>query len=1175
MSFVHLHVHSEYSLIDGTLRVKDAVKQAKERGMPAIALTDQGNLFAMVKFYKAALGAGIKPIFGADCLVYENAQTPPSRVVLLAQNDTGFLHLTELLSQAYCEGQHDDKPCLNRDWLTAEKTDGLIALIGVDSDLGRGLVHGLDHVVDEALAFWTQRFPDRLYLELTRTNRVNEGAFIESAVDLAIAKDLPVVASNDVRFLDQSDFDAHEVRVCINQGRTLEDPRRPRDYSDRQYLRTATEMRELFADIPEAIDNSLAIAERCNVTLKLGENFLPNFPTPEGQTESDYLRELSARGLEQRLERVPEEDHQTYRERLERELDVIIQMGFPGYFLIVADFIQWAKRQDIPVGPGRGSGAGSIVAWALLITDIDPMAYDLLFERFLNPERVSMPDFDIDFCMEGRDRVIDYVAEQYGRDAVSQIATHGTMAAKAVVRDVGRVLGYPYGFVDRIAKLIPFKPGMDVSLDDALGRTEKSQKEPERYSADLKDFYDRDEEVQAIIDMGRALQGLPRSVGKHAGGVLIAPSKLTDFTPMFCEANHASPASQLDKDDVEAVGLVKFDFLGLRNLTIIDWALKAINATREKAGEKPIDISAIPMDDPKSFELLKRCETTAVFQLESKGMKGLIKKLQPDNFEEIIALVALFRPGPLDSGMVDDFILRKKGEQQVEYLHPWLEDVLKPTYGVIVYQEQVMQIAQILAGYTLGGADLLRRAMGKKKVEEMAKQRQIFLDGAKEKGVDVDEAGYIFDLVEKFAGYGFNKSHSAAYALVAYQTAWLKAHYPAYFMAAVLSADMDNTDKVVGLIEECRRMELDVVPPSVQRCAYRFTAGGEREIVYGLGAIRGVGEGVIQRIVEERAENGPFRDMNDFCQRVGAGTLNKRVLEAMVCAGALDELGPSRAALHAHIPEAMKAASQVATAAEAGMSDLFGGMDEPETAVASPIKAIPEWSDDERLRLEKNMLGLYLTGHPINQYLDELTRFITGRLDTLTDKAESAAAAAGGGFVRGTPAVVAGLCVAERTMRTQTGDKQLFITLDDGRGRGEMRLVGDDIEVLADRVGRDQLVIVEGDVSFDSFNGNLRIRHKRLYTLGEARARFAQCVTVALTPDCGIEATERLLDIVEPFREAEGLPVIVEVQSELGRGAFRLSDEWRVAPEATLMERLEELDTVTRAVAYYPGRNGH
>ncbi|QGT78828.1 DNA polymerase III subunit alpha [Guyparkeria halophila] len=1174
MSFVHLHVHSEYSLIDGTLRVKDAVKHAKERGMPAIALTDQGNLFAMVKFYKAALGAGIKPIFGADCFVYENAQTPPSRVVLLAQNDTGFLHLTELLSQAYCEGQHDDRPCLNRDWLTPEKTDGLIALIGVDSDLGRGLVHGLDHVVDEALAFWTVRFPDRLYLELTRTNRVNEGAFIESAVDLAIAKDLPVVASNDVRFLDQSDFEAHEVRVCINQGRTLEDPRRPRDYSDRQYLRTANEMRELFADLPEAIDNSLAIAERCNVTLKLGENFLPNFPTPAGQTESDYLRELSAQGLEERLKRVPAEDHQTYRERLERELDVIIQMGFPGYFLIVADFIQWAKRQDIPVGPGRGSGAGSIVAWALLITDIDPMAYDLLFERFLNPERVSMPDFDIDFCMEGRDRVIDYVAERYGRDAVSQIATHGTMAAKAVVRDVGRVLGYPYGFVDRIAKLIPFKPGMDVSLDDALGRTEKSQKEPERYSADLKEFYDRDEEVQAIVDMGRALQGLPRSVGKHAGGVLIAPSKLTDFTPMFCEANHASPASQLDKDDVEAVGLVKFDFLGLRNLTIIDWALKAINATREKAGEEPIDISAIPMDDPKSFELLKRCETTAVFQLESKGMKGLIKKLQPDNFEEIIALVALFRPGPLDSGMVDDFILRKKGEQQVEYLHPWLEEVLKPTYGVIVYQEQVMQIAQILAGYTLGGADLLRRAMGKKKPEEMAKQRQIFLDGAKEKGVDVDEAGYIFDLVEKFAGYGFNKSHSAAYALVAYQTAWLKAHYPAYFMAAVLSADMDNTDKVVGLIEECRRMELEVVPPSVQRCAYRFTAGGEREIVYGLGAIRGVGEGVIQRIVEERAENGPFADMNDFCQRVGAGTLNKRVLEAMVCAGALDELGPSRAALHAHIPEAMKAASQVATAAEAGMSDLFGGMDEPETAVASPIKPVPEWSDDERLRLEKNMLGLYLTGHPINQYLDELTRFITGRLDVLTDKAESAAAAAGGGFVKGTPAVVAGLCVAERTMRTQSGDKQLFITLDDGRGRGEMRLVGDDIEVLADRVGRDQLVIVEGDVSFDSFNGNLRIRHKRLYTLGEARARFAQCVTIALTPDCGIEATERMLDIIEPFREAEGLPVIVEVQSELGRGAFRLSDDWRVAPEATLMERLEELDTVGRAVAYYPRRVG-
>ncbi len=1170
MSFVHLHVHSEYSLIDGTLRVKDAVVQAKARGMPAIALTDQSNLFGFVKFYQAALKAGVKPIFGADCLLYENSQTPPSRVLLLAQNDIGFRHLTELVSRAYCEGQHNDKPCLDRDWLSPAQCEGLIALIGVDSDLGRGVVHGLDHLTDETLAFWAERFPDRLYLELVRTNRVNEGLFIESAVDLAIARDLPVVASNDVRFLDQSDFEAHEVRVCINQGRTLEDPRRPRAYSDRQYLRSASEMRELFSDIPEALDNSLAIAERCNVTLKLGESFLPNFPTPAGQTESDYLRELSVRGLEERLERVPEADHQAYRERLERELDVIIQMGFPGYFLIVADFIQWAKRQDIPVGPGRGSGAGSIIAWALLITDIDPMAFDLLFERFLNPERVSMPDFDIDFCMEGRDRVIDYVADRYGRDAVAQIATHGTMAAKAVVRDVGRVLGYPYGFVDRIARLIPFKPGMDVTLGDALGRTERSQREPDRYSADLKEFYDRDEEVQAVVDMGLALQGLPRSVGKHAGGVLIAPGKLTDFTPMFCEANHASPASQLDKDDVEAVGLIKFDFLGLRNLTIIDWALKAINAMREQAGEEPIDISAIPMDDPKSFALLKRCETTAVFQLESRGMKGLIKKLQPDNFEEIIALVALFRPGPLDSGMVDDFILRKKGEQQVEYLHPWLEDVLKPTYGVIVYQEQVMQIAQILAGYTLGGADLLRRAMGKKDPKEMAEQRQIFLDGAAAKGVDAHQAGYIFDLVEKFAGYGFNKSHSAAYALVAYQTAWLKAHYPAYFMAAVLSADMDNTDKVGGLIEECRRMGLEVVPPSVQRCAYRFTAGGEREVVYGLGAIRGVGEGVVQRIVEERTENGPFKDMNEFCQRVGAGSLNKRVLEAMVCAGALDELGQTRATHHAHIPEAMKAASQVATAAEAGMSDLFGGMDEPEAVVSSPIKPLPEWSDDERLRLEKNVLGLYLTGHPINQYTAELERFITGWLDRLTEKAEAASAAVGGGFTRGEPAVVAGLCVAERSMRTASGDKQLFITLDDGRGRGEMRLVGEDIEALADHIGRDQLVIVEGDVSYDSFNGNLRIRHKQLYTLSEARARFAQCVTVALTPDCGSQATERLLDIIEPFRTSEGLPLIVEVQSELGRGAFRLSDDWRVAPEAALFERMEELDTVKRAVAYYP-----
>ncbi|HHO70278.1 MAG TPA: DNA polymerase III subunit alpha, partial [Halothiobacillus sp.] len=674
MSFVHLHLHSEFSLVDGTLRIKDMMKPIAEAGMPAVALTDQGNMFALVKFYRAALDAGIKPILGADLwLRGMSEQDPASRIVLLCQNEIGFRNLTVLISRGYCEGQHNGIPTLHRDWLTPETCEGLIALSGGrEGEIGRALLAKQPDKARALLDHWLSLFGDRFYLELIRTGRPDEETYLHQAVALAAKTDVPVVATNDVRFLKRDDFEAHEVRVCINQGWVLDDPRRPKWYSEQQYLRTPEEMAELFADIPEAIENTLYIAQRCNVTLRLGENFLPKFPVPEGMTEGEFLRQKSYRGLDERLKAINADEtvKAKYRQRLESELEVILKMGFPGYFLIVADFIQWAKDQGIPVGPGRGSGAGSLVAYALKITDLDPIPYDLLFERFLNPERVSMPDFDIDFCMEGRDRVIEYVINRYGRESVSQIATHSTMAAKAVVRDVGRVLGYPYSFVDRIAKLIPFKPGLDVTLDDALGKTERSQTNPERYSEDLKKLYETDEEVRAIVDMGRSLEGLPRSVGKHAGGVLIAPSKLTDFTPLYCEGNGASFTSQLDKDDVEAVGLVKFDFLGLRNLTIIDWALKTINAERLRQGKAAIDIHSIPLDDPLSYALLKRCETTAVFQLESRGMKDLIRRLQPDCFEDIIALVALFRPGPLQSGMVDDFINRKHGHQKVEYLHP-------------------------------------------------------------------------------------------------------------------------------------------------------------------------------------------------------------------------------------------------------------------------------------------------------------------------------------------------------------------------------------------------------------------------------------------------------------------------------------------------------------------------
>ncbi|MCG6970861.1 MAG: DNA polymerase III subunit alpha, partial [Gammaproteobacteria bacterium] len=1063
----------------------------------------------------------------------------PYRTVFLCMNDVGYRNLTQLVSLSYTQGQHSGIPIIQPSWLDGN-TDGLIALSGgVQGPVGRLLLGSHRKAAHTELQKWLAWFPERFYLELQRLGRVEEDEYIQAAVDLALQTGTPVVATNDVQFLKQDDFDAHEARVCIHDGRTLDDPRRPKRYTTQQYLRSVEEMLELFRDIPEALENTVEIAKRCNVELTLGKNFLPDFPIPQGLSEEEYFRQQASEGLESRLRFLFDEQssdfpqiRQRYFERLNIELDVIIKMGFPGYFLIVADFIRWAKNNGVPVGPGRGSGAGSLVAYALTITDLDPLKYELLFERFLNPERVSMPDFDVDFCMEGRDRVIDYVAQHYGRDKVSQIITYGSMAAKAVVRDVGRVMAHPYGFVDQIAKLIPFEVGM--TLAKALEQEEV-----------LRERYEKEEDVQSLIDMALSLEGLARNAGKHAGGVVIAPSKLTDFAPLYCEPGGAGLVTQFDKDDVEAVGLVKFDFLGLRTLTIIDWALQTINGERQQHGEPLIDINAIPLDDAPTYTLLKNCATTAVFQLESRGMKDLIKRLQPDRFEEIVALVALFRPGPLQSGMVDDFINRKHGRAKVEYPHPALAPILQPTYGVILYQEQVMQIAQELAGYTLGGADLLRRAMGKKKPEEMAKQREIFTSGATERGVAAQTATHIFDLMEKFAGYGFNKSHSAAYALVSYQTAWLKTHFPAAFMAAVLSADMDNTDKVVTLIEECRAMDLAVVPPNVNCCEYRFTVKDDATIFYGLGAIKGVGEGAIESIRENQVANGNFKDLFDFCQRVELKKLNRRTLEALIRAGAMDALGPNRATLMANLTTALQQAEQHIRDSAAGQSDLFG-IGQAVEVKSADYDPVDEWDDETRLTGEKETLGLYLTGHPIDRYADELKDIISSKIADLNPTSNQTI-------------IVAGLIVAIRTMNTRRGDKMAFVTIDDRSGRVELAVFSEPFAQYRDLLAKDRLVIVEGEVSVDDYSGGVKMSVQKLYDINRAREIFAKRLRLIVNhTEASNGFAGSLLQVLDPYKQGH-CPVFIDYKGKSATARLRLGREWQVHPTDELIHRLHEL----------------
>ena len=1142
--FVHLRTHTDFSMIDSIVKVKPLVKACAANEMVAMALTDFTNFCGVVRFYGEMLSLGMKPIIGADVKVKSTlCGDEYFDLTLLAKNNEGYKNITLLLSKAYQRG-YNDLPYIDQDWLIDYREGVIILSGGIQGDVGKKLLKDNADEIESAVAFYQEFFPEHFYLALSRTGRADEESYIQTALKLAERYHLPLVATNDVVFLKQDDFEAHEIRVAIRDSYTLDDPKRPKRYTSQQYFRSEEEMCELFADIPSALENTLLIAQRCSVTLRLGEYFLPKFPTGELSTE-DFLIKKAREGLEERLaflfpdEKIRAERRAEYDERLEVELGVINQMGFPGYFLIVMEFIQWSKDNDIPVGPGRGSGAGSLVAYALKITDLDPLEFDLLFERFLNPERVSMPDFDVDFCMDGRDRVIEHVAETYGRGAVSQIITFGTMAAKAVIRDVGRVLGHPYGFVDRISKLIPPDPGMTLA--------KAFEVEPQ-----LQVAYDSDEEVQALIDMARKLEGVTRNAGKHAGGVVISPTLITDFAPLYCDNEGLHPVTHFDKSDVEYAGLVKFDFLGLRTLTIIKWALDMINARMAREGKPLVDIAAIPLDDHESFELLKRSETTAVFQLESRGMKDLIKRLQPDCFEDIIALVALFRPGPLQSGMVDNFIDRKHGREEVsypdaEYQHESLKPILEPTYGIILYQEQVMQIAQVLAGYTLGGADLLRRAMGKKKPEEMAKQRSVFKEGAVKNGVDGELSMKIFDLVEKFAGYGFNKSHSAAYALVSYQTLWLKTHFPAEFMAAVMTSEMDNTDKIVGLYDECLRMGLKVTPPDINIGKHHFSVNEQGEIVYGIGAIKGVGEGPIEALVTARNEGGIFKDLFDLCARVDLKKINRRTFESLIMSGAFDKLGPHRAALSKNLEDALKASDQHAKDEAMGQTDMFGVLTETHEEVENAYANTPPYSEKQILDGERETLGLYLSSHPVSRYLKELSHYTSIRLKDLTPNR------------RGQISTAAGLLVSSRIAMTKKGNRLGIATLDDRSGRLDLTLFGESLEQFGEKLQKDTVVIASGQVSVDDFSGGLKMTVRELMTLDEARSRYVKSLAISLSEhQITPSFIKQLKALLEPVSGGT-LPINVYYQSQKGRALLRLGVQWSIIPTDEILTELVNL----------------
>jgi len=1145
MPFVHLRTHTEYSIVDGALRVEDMVPAAARDGQGALAITDFNNLFATVRFYKAALDAGVKPLIGCDLLVsgMRNPQQH-SRLLVLVQNRTGYLHLCELLSRAWLDNQQRGRAVVRWEWFAAGLAEGLIALSAAqDGAIGQALLQGDMALARELAQEHAAVFAGRFYLELQRAGHPQDEAHVQAAVPLAAELGLPVVATHPVQFLRPEDFDAHEARVCIAEGETLGNPRRQRRFTQQQYFTTQAEMAERFADLPSALANTVAIAQRCNLTLELGKPQLPVFPIPAGMTTNEYFRQQAQAGLEQRLAvlypnpAARDSARPRYAERLEYELSIIAKMGFEGYFLIVADFINWAKTHGCPVGPGRGSGAGSLVAYSLRITDLDPLAYNLLFERFLNPERVSMPDFDIDFCQENRDRVIGYVKEKYGEQAVSQIATFGTMAARAAVRDVGRVLDLSYTFCDGIAKLIPAKPGLHITIAEAL------KQEPL-----LAQRYEQEEEVRQLLDLAQQLEGLSRNIGMHAGGVLIAPGKLTDFCPLYAQPGTRDAVSQFDKDDVEAAGLVKFDFLGLATLTILELGAELIRRNHpDRAGFRLEDI---PLDDPASYRLMAEGDTVAVFQLESRGMQGMLREAKPDRFEDIIALVALYRPGPMD--LIPSFCQRKAGREAVDYPDPRMEPVLRETYGIMVYQEQVMQVAQVIGGYTLGGADLLRRAMGKKKPEEMAKHRGIFAEGAAKNGIPADKANEIFDLMEKFAGYGFNKSHAAAYALLAVQTAWMKAHYPAEFLAANMSIALDDTDKLKVLVDDAQARGITVLPPDVNASQWRFDPVDARTIRYALGAIKGNGQAAVEAILAARRER-PFTSLFDFAARVDRSRLNRRVFEALAKAGAFDTLHPNRAAVLAAVETAMDYAAQQEAARQ--QVDLFGLFADDTAGGGSAghepeLPAVQPWDLRTQLSAEKTAIGFYLSGHLFDASADEVRQFARTPLAALEESRE--------------PVLIAGIAAGVRLVQSQRG-RIAILTLEDRSGAMEI-VIGDTLlDSVRDILRDDALLVLRGKAQTDRFNGGLRFNADAVWTLEQARARLGKHIRLALN---GSSSAGPLVALARHHACEGGLPLWLDVERAGAQASLRI-DGYLLPPSDALLAELGRLAKDGRAVVGY------